>query len=88
MTTKKVISIIVALLLVFSLVVVACGANNDGREEEMGRLAMECLDNGSVGLACNLYHAHRAVEEANQVLAEAQTVYDASKKPVQRKSVV
>ena len=65
-------------LIILILVFVAFGNKSEG---EMGRLAIECLEAGSVGPACDLYYAYVAVEEANQALAQAREAYNASKAP-------
>jgi hypothetical protein len=80
--TKRSILTLVSLLLVSALFITGCGGKSDSEYQQMmGALAVECMDAGMTGPACELYNAHKQVEAAEAALQVAQAAYDAAHAP-------
>ncbi len=80
--TKRSLLTLVSLLLAFTLVITGCGGRGDSEYQQMmGALAVECMDDGMTGPACELYNAHKQVEAAEAALQVAQAAYDAAHAP-------
>jgi|SaaInlStandDraft_5_1057022.scaffolds.fasta_scaffold260562_1 hypothetical protein len=83
MTTNKRLFFIALILVISAVVLTACGGGQEQSEYEMmmGGLASECMSNGQVGPACDLYYAYEAVEAANADLEKSLAAYNAAHAP-------